>query len=326
MFYNGEKLLNSLDKNGKNPLIFGSVSFNRSIGKTTFFNRFLIDNFLKNCEKFVVLVRYKYELNSILTEFTKDVQELFFSDKEFFSKKHDKYTELYVKDNKSFLMGYALPINLAYELKKSSHVFNDAKWIIFDEFDNPKYCPNEYNKFLTIYKSIARGKGQKNRDVKVIFIGNALDACNPYLLHLGLSDTSNKNGIIKGDYVVFEFLNDNNTPQKTAFEMAFKTEDTGYTKRNDLGTPPPKAKYLATIEIENALFSIRVKDNICYISDKIEPNFNLKISGNIPVSKGFVSIKTCEKLRILLLTSYYNCDIIYSSITMLYYFKKFLGV
>ena len=53
-FYSGEKLLNTLDINGKRPEIY-IVESNRSAGKTTYFAKKLIDNFLKNNEKFIII-------------------------------------------------------------------------------------------------------------------------------------------------------------------------------------------------------------------------------------------------------------------------------
>ena len=57
-YYDGTKLLSLKDLNGRTPEIYICTS-NRSAGKTTFFNRYLIKKFKNNGEKFLLLYRYK---------------------------------------------------------------------------------------------------------------------------------------------------------------------------------------------------------------------------------------------------------------------------
>lgn len=74
--------------------------------------------------------------------------------------------------------GYAQALSTASILK--SDAFPNVDLIIFDEFiiDNSgsyHYLPDEVRKFLDLYETVARG-----RDVKVLFLSNAVSVSNPY--------------------------------------------------------------------------------------------------------------------------------------------------
>lgn len=76
------------------------------------------------------------------------------------------------------VMGYAQPLSTASILK--SDAFPDVDTIIFDEFiiDNSgsyHYLKDEVRKFLDLYETVARG-----RDVRVLFLSNAVSVTNPY--------------------------------------------------------------------------------------------------------------------------------------------------
>lgn len=321
------KLLNKTDLNGKTPIIYGVVSKKRSQGKTTFFNKFLLENFIKNREKFVYVVRYKSELKHTIIDFSNDISKLFFPDYSFIGRDFGNYYEFLLNDGKNELnFGYSVALNMAYELKKTSHVFNECEYIIFDEFDNPKYCPDEFNKFMTLYKSVNRGNGKKTREVKVIMIGNMLDISNPYFIKLGLTDNYKKNGFVCGSGYVFEFF-DGLESEEDKFDTVFHTHEKDYKTNIQICEKIPKnTKYFCTCEIMDVFFSIRLLPDKMYISECIEKNFKNRFSANIPPSENYIHIKNVPLILKKLLTMYYNGDIIYSSITMLYYFKQFLGV
>ena len=57
IYYDGTKLLSLKDINGNVPEIFICTS-NRTAGKTTYFNRLLINGFMKKNEKFCILYRF----------------------------------------------------------------------------------------------------------------------------------------------------------------------------------------------------------------------------------------------------------------------------
>lgn len=203
-YYDGTKLLNIKDINGNKPSILGCDG-NRGCGKTVYFNRYAINRFKKHGEKFIILYRYKCELENVASKFFGDIGGLFFPDDVMTEKsqEHGLYVEL--KLNK-ITCGYAMAINSAYKLKKLSHLFTDVALILFDEFQNDMYVPNEVTKFITIYESVARGHGQAVRDVKVILMCNHISDMNPYYRAWGLVKGCSETieGFIKGEGVVIE--------------------------------------------------------------------------------------------------------------------------
>ena len=58
-YYDGTKLLSLKDLNGNDPEIF-IVTTNRTGGKTTYFNRWAVNRFLKGKGKFGLIYRYVY--------------------------------------------------------------------------------------------------------------------------------------------------------------------------------------------------------------------------------------------------------------------------
>ena len=63
-FYDGTKLLSMKDIKGQTPEIFMCTT-NRSGGKTTWFNRYVLKKFITKREKFALFYRFKYELDDV---------------------------------------------------------------------------------------------------------------------------------------------------------------------------------------------------------------------------------------------------------------------
>ena len=78
-FYNGYRLLATTDTAGQKPEIYIAAS-NRSAGKTTFFNGYLLHNYLRKGKKFLLLYRRRYEITQAADGFFKDISALFFPD------------------------------------------------------------------------------------------------------------------------------------------------------------------------------------------------------------------------------------------------------
>lgn len=76
-FYDGNRLLSMRDLNGKKPEIYICTS-NRSAGKTTFFNNYVVNRFKKYGEKFMLVYRYNYELDDVADKFFKDLEAIFY--------------------------------------------------------------------------------------------------------------------------------------------------------------------------------------------------------------------------------------------------------
>lgn len=291
-YYDGTKLLNSLDINKKKPEIYICTS-NRTAGKTTYFNRFVVNRFLKHNEKFCLLYRFKYELDSVSDKFFKDIRNLFFRDYDMTSKKKAKgiFHEMYLND---IHCGYAIAMNSADMIKKYSHFFNDVSHILLDEFQSEtnNYCNNEIEKFVSIHTSIARGNGEQYRRVPVYMISNPISIINPYYTALGISNRLKTNTkFLKGDgYVLEQGHNDiaSNAQKGGAFNRAFSSNHyVDYSSEgvylNDntafITKVTGKKKYLATVVYKNKSYGFYecADDGFIYVSDKYDNSFPLRI-------------------------------------------------
>ena len=113
-FYSGNKLLSYKDLYGQKPEIFLSTG-NRSSGKTTFFNKYLINRFKKHNEKFMLVYRWGNELEGVASKFFKDISALKFPNDTMSDKKRENGTfiELFLNDKPC---GYAVAINKAEKI------------------------------------------------------------------------------------------------------------------------------------------------------------------------------------------------------------------
>lgn len=152
-------------------------------GKSYGSKKFVAKRFIKKHKQFVYLRRYKTELKQAMM---KNGIPVFFdqikNDPDLkghtFSNKNDT---MYI-DNQ--LCGFAMPLSIANILKSSS--YEDVDTIIFDEFlidkGNYHYLQNEVVQLLDVIETVAR-----LRDIRVIFLGNAISITNPYFTFFNLS-------------------------------------------------------------------------------------------------------------------------------------------
>ena len=232
MFYDGSKLLSLKDINKETPEIFISTS-NRSAGKTTYFNRKLVNDFLKEGTKFILLYRYAYEIQGVADKFFSDIQSLFFPNLAMSSENREKdtFTELFIEDiteeNSKRPCGYAIALNKADNIKKCSHLLSDAQIMLFDEFQTESgvYAPNEVQKFLSLHTSLARGGGKQVRYLPVIMISNFVSLLNPYYTAMHISERLQENtNYLRGEgWVLEQGFNDSasKAQKESAFNRAF---------------------------------------------------------------------------------------------------------
>ena len=227
-YYDGTKLLSMKDINGLTPEIFITTT-NRSAGKTTYFNRMLVNRYKKQGKKFILLYRFNYELVNCADKFFKEVGKLFFKGDEMtdIRRANGIYTELFLNEKSC---GYCISLNYADQLKKFSHLLADADCILFDEFQSETnhYVPNEVSKFMSLHTSIARGGGEQVRYLPVYMISNAVSIINPYYMSLGIADRLHTDtNYLKGDGFVLEqgfYQNVAEMQTGSAFNRAFKNE------------------------------------------------------------------------------------------------------
>ena len=294
-FYDGTKLLSMTDLKGELPELYLTTG-NRSIGKTTWFNRYAVKRWKEKHRKFCLVYRWNYELCDCADKFFKDIQRLFFPNDEMTEKRRANgiFVELFLNEQSC---GYCVTLNNADSLKKFSHLLSDVDIIIFDEFqsENEHYCTNEINKLLSIHTSIARGNGEQVRRVPVFMLSNKVSIINPYFLSLGISDRLKEDTkYLRGDGFVLEqtFMENVSRMQlASGFNKAFKNEDyVAYSamnvylndKTSFIEKPQGNSTYIATVRNNNVDYAVRYypKDGLYYMDKSTDSDFKVKLSFN----------------------------------------------
>lgn len=293
-FYDGCTLLSLKDINGETPEIFLCTS-NRSAGKTTYFSRLLVNRWKKDLtRKFMLVYRFKYELNDIENKFFKDIKELFFPDLDMTSESQANgiYHELFINDTPC---GYAVALNCADQLKKMSHLFSDTDSMMFDEFmsEQNHYCANEVEKLISIHTSVARGQGKQVRYVPIYMISNPVSLINPYYTVMGISTRLNKNThFLKGDgWVLEQGFNESasNAQKQSAFNRAFSSSkymayNTQAIYLNDntafIDKITGSGRYVLTLRYKAVDYGVVEYNDqgIIYVTDKADSTYNFRIA------------------------------------------------
>lgn len=292
-YYDGTKLMSMLDLNGAKPEIYICTS-NRSAGKTTYYNRYAVNKFKKNNEKFMLIYRYNYELDDCADKFFKDLESLFFHGDVMTSKRKASgiFHELFLNEESC---GYAISLNSADQLKKYSHLFSDVCRMIFDEFQSETnhYCSDEIRKFISIHTSVARGQGKQARYLPVYMIGNPVSIINPYYVELGISERlRDDTKFLRGNGYVLEqgFVKSASQAQReSGFNKAFaRNSYVAYSSQcvylNDnksfIEKPDGIGKYLCTLRYNGTDYGVRefAEAGCIYVDDKSDLSFRFKIT------------------------------------------------
>lgn len=292
-YYDGTKLLSLLDLDGNKPEIYFCTT-NRTGGKTTYFSRLCVNRFKDSGSKFMVVYRFKYELDDCADKFFKDIRELFFPNDvmESQSRSDGVYHELLLNN---IPCGYAVALNSADILKKMSHFFSDVDRMFMDEFmpESYQYCVNEITKYKSLHTTVARGRGKQVRYVPVYMCANPLTLLNPYYEAMGISNRlSKKTKFLRGHGYVLEqgFVETAYNAQKeSGFNKAFIDDRyVAYGKEgiyldDDVAfieKPEGKSRYLATLRYEGCDYAIREfpEFGIIYCDNKPDRTFPLRIA------------------------------------------------
>lgn len=170
--------------------LFNFIVGARGVGKTYGAKRYVIKKYLKNKEQFVYVRRYKDELKK-MKRFFDDIEREF-PDVEF----KVSPPNFIINDE---VAGTYMPLSTA-KIEKSTP-FPRVKTIIFDEFildrGTHHYLPDEVTNFLELYSTVAR-----DRDVRVLFLSNALTQTNPYFLYFDVHLPYGKNIYSKNDILI----------------------------------------------------------------------------------------------------------------------------
>lgn len=299
-YYNGYRLLSTLDKNKEKPEIFIATS-NRSAGKTVFFNGSRVNNFIKHGKKFLLLYRHKYELTDCANGFFKEIGKLFFNGLNMIQKTgvKDVYEKLYIGEltdetGASYQeCGYATSLSSAEQIKRYSHMLSDIDCILFDEFmpETGRYLSNEISLLMSIHDSLARGGGEQSRYLPIILVGNLIDIFNPYYDALGIVDELQiETKFFRGTgFVVEQGFNEASAEahKNSAFHRALSGAN--YSRASQVkeyintnyqfidNSVADNGRYLLTIRYNNNLFSVRdnYMGNFLYVSESPDPNFTM---------------------------------------------------
>lgn len=261
----------------------------RGVGKSYSAKKYVTNHFIKKHKQFVYIRRYKSEIKKAMG---KNGENKFFEQiiNEFPNNKLTNNTDTMFIDGK--VAGYAIPLSVANILKSASYEGVDT--IIFDEFiidkGNYHYLQNEIEQMLDIIETIGR-----LRDIRVIFLGNAISITNPYFAYFDLSLPYNSNiktfkdGLILVNYIKNEKYRE--VKKNTRFGKLIK--DTSYGKyaidnemlrdsKSFIAKKTGTSKFYFVLIVEGNTFGVWIDYNnqFMYISQDIDPNCPMKFSVN----------------------------------------------
>lgn len=289
LFYNFDKMLSY---NALLNFIIGE----RGVGKSYGAKKFVAKHFLNKNKQFVYLRRYKTELKEAMMKnqtpiFWQQIQK----DKELKNHKFTNKKDTMYINNK--LAGFAIPLSIANILKSST--YDNVDTIIFDEFiidkGNYHYLQNEVEALLEVIETVCR-----LRDIRVIFLGNAISITNPYFIYFDLSLPYNSEfKIVKRDrnnqpLILINYIKNlkyREVKKQTRFGQLIEGTSYGkYAIDNEMlrdskafiGKKSKYAKFYFILKINNVNYGIwcDYKNSTMYISYDIDPNCPIIFSLN----------------------------------------------
>lgn len=278
MYYNGDKILNN-----KQP--FNFLLGNRGTGKSFYFKRYCIRNFINNKKQFIYVRRYKSDLDKVMKNLFDDIQPKFPND----NIRVDKNT-IFINDD---VAGWCISVSEFIKYKSAS--FPNVYTIMFDEFlpEDGKYLGGKDNYTLepelclNFYQSVARGYNQPIRDdVLFLFIANSVTINNPYFYYFNIDKQLKDNTkFLKGKGFNVE-INRNESISSEITNSKFgdlikgsKYEDYAlnnsfYLDNDEFVRKIKEQKsYIMTFLFNKNKYGLwRTRSGLYYITDKAEPN------------------------------------------------------
>lgn len=248
----------------------------RGVGRTYGSIKHVVKRYLKTGEQFVYLRRYKTELKTSVPKFFDSIN----ANNEFKDHKLTSSNNKFYCDNK--IIGYAIPLSTSNILKSTS--FDRVSTIIFDEFIIDKgtyhYLQNEVTQLLDVIETIGR-----LRDIKILFLGNAISITNPYFTYFDLTLPYNsdiktfKDGLIVVNYIKneeyrklkkstkFGKLIEGTSYSKYAIDNEFLRDSKAFIKKKT-----NKSKFYFIIVIDNNSYGVwrDLNEDVIYISSDID--------------------------------------------------------
>lgn len=155
----------------------------RGVGKSYGAKTYVANHFIKKHKQFAYIRRYKKEVEEATIKNKKGIfWDQILKDESIQGHKFKNTKDTMYIDGQ--IAGFAIPLSTANILKSST--FENVDTIIFDEFLIDKgtyhYLQNEVVQMLELIETIAR-----LRDIRVIFLGNAISITNPYFTFFDLT-------------------------------------------------------------------------------------------------------------------------------------------
>lgn len=211
-YYNGNILLTY-------NALFNFVIGNRGAGKTYWFKKWAINDFLKNGNEFIYLRRYD-------TEFNEGKKERFFDDIASEFPDHSFKVKGYVAYIDDKVAGYFKALSKA-KIEKSVPFPNVDK-VGYDEFILDTgvyhYLKDEVMNFLEFYETVARLRD----NVRVFFLSNAITLTNPYFLYFRIQPNKKRYQRIKDDIMVELVANESFIKEKKKTRFGKLIDGTKY--------------------------------------------------------------------------------------------------
>ena len=268
----------------------------RGVGKSYSAKKFVAKRFINKGKQFVYIRRYKTELKQAMVKkgvpiFWQQIS----NDEDLKDHKFNNDNELMYIDDK--VAGFSMPLSIANILKSST--YDNVDTIIFDEFIIDKgtyhYLQDEVVAFLEVIETVAR-----LRDIRVLFLGNAISITNPYFTYFDLTLPYNsqfkvakrdKNGV---PLIVINYIK-NEAYRKVKKESRFGQliEGTEYGKyaidneflrdsKSFIRKKTNNCKFYFILCINNKNYGVWVdyKECLMFISNDYDPNCPVKFSIN----------------------------------------------
>lgn len=279
-------------------MLINIIVGNRGGGKSYGAKKRAIDNFIKRHEQFGYIRRYKDDLKKPMEQFFKDIIWEW-SDYEFKVDSEKFYIRLKPVDekekwNENDVAGYGFQLSTA--ANKKSIAYPNITTLIFDEFllekGTQRYLPNEPEKLLNLYETIAR-PGTGHPRVILFMLANAISITNPYFLYWNLrmpkkidkngkyiwkhptrpilvEDVRNEKFIDKKKNTEFGKLIEGTTYAEYSIENKFLLDDESFLEKKS-----SKARYYFTFIYKERMFGVWAdfSDGKMWVSEDIDPSF-----------------------------------------------------
>lgn len=181
----------NIDRTLTHNALINIIVGNRGGGKSYGAKRRGVSNFINKGEQFGYIRRYRDDLKKPLEQFYKDIAQEFpdheckvEGDKVYIRVKAGNEKEKWTEKD---IAGYGFSLSTANNKKSMS--YPNVTMLIFDEFlleeGNQRYLPNEVEKLLNLYETVAR-PGSNHPRVTLWLLGNAISVTNPYFLYFNL--------------------------------------------------------------------------------------------------------------------------------------------